>query len=185
MATFFKLLFQLILSPYQGWKDISHGSVPVSRLLSAGFYPLIIFAALTVFLQGIYHPGFTFVCLFEKCIVVFVQYFISLFIARFIFTSLIHRYITSEISEKRNDTFIIFSLSLLSLATLVENCIPIYMPIGEFFAIYVAIIMWRGVRYMAVRKDRVESFMIMSILAVLVPPFIIGFLFNAIIPGVN
>ncbi|MDE6049965.1 MAG: hypothetical protein K2G09_09790 [Paramuribaculum sp.] len=181
MATFFKLLFQLILSPYQGWSDVSHDSVPVNRLLSAGFYPLILLTALAVFLQGVYHPGFTFIILFEKCIVVFVEYFISFFIARFIFTSFIHRYITSEISEKRNDTFIIFPLSLLALATLVENCIPIYMPIREFFAIYVAIIMWRGTRYMAVRSEKVESFMIMSILAVIVPPFVIGFLFNAII----
>lgn len=181
MATIFKLLFQLILSPYQGWGDVSHDGVPVNRLLSAGFYPLITLTALTVFLQGLYHPGFTFLYLLEKCIVIFVQYFISFFIARFVFTSLIHRYVNSELSEKRNDSFIIFSLSLLAIATLTENCIPIYMPIREFFAIYVAIVMWRGVRYMAVRNDRVESFMIMSILAILVPPFIIGFLFNAVI----
>ena len=181
MAIYFKLLFQLILSPYQGWKDVSHEGVPVNKLLSSGFYPLIAVSALTIFLQGLYHPGFTLVNLVERCIVVFVQYFISFFIARFIFTSFIHRYVVSEISEKRNDSFIIFSLSLLALATLTENCIPIYMPIREFFAIYVAIIMWRGTRYMAVRNDKVERFMIMSILSILVPPFIIGFLFNAVI----
>lgn len=185
MATFFKLLFQLILSPAQGWNDVSHDSVDPRRLLSAGFYPLISLTALAFFLQGFYHPGTPFVYLLEECIIVFVQYFLSFFVAQFIFTSFIHRYVKSEPSEKRNNTFIIFSLSLLALATLVENCIPIFMPIREFFAIYVAIIMWRGSRYMSVCHDKTGTFMIMSISAILVPPFIIGFLFNLIVPSVG
>ncbi|MCI9607080.1 MAG: hypothetical protein HFJ94_02745 [Muribaculaceae bacterium] len=182
MATFFKLLFQLILSPSQGWQDVSHDAVPYSRLASSGFYPLIAVAALLFFMQGLYHPGlYSFGVMVQEVIIIFVEYFLSFFLAQFIFSCFIHRYVMTEPSENHNATYIIFGLSLLALASLVENCLPIYLPVRQFFAIYIAIVLWRGVRYMAIYPHKVGHFMLMAIGAIILPPFIINFLFNIII----
>lgn len=182
MGTFFKLLFQLILSPSQGWQDVSHDAVEPRRLASSGFYPLIALAAVVFFLQGIYHPGLlSFGMMFQEAIVIFVQYFLSYYFAQFVFSCFIHRYVMTDPSEKHNCTYILFGLSLLALASLVENCLPIYLPVRQFFSIYIAIVLWRGVRYMAVYPEKVGHFMLMSIGAILLPPFIINFLFNIII----
>lgn len=50
-----------------------------------------------------------------------------------------------------------------------------------FLGIYTAIVLWRGDRYMAVREESVGRFMIFTILTVIVPPFLIIFIFNLIL----
>lgn len=183
MGYFIKMLCQLILSPVQGWNDVSHDAVSPARIAKYGFYPLIAVAALAYFLQGVYHPGIPGSYMVQRAIVMFVSYFVSYYIAQFVFSVTIHRYVMTEPSDKHNCTFILYSLSLLALATLVENCIPIDMPVMEFTAIYVALVMFRGTKYMAVFPDRTGAFMLMSIAAVLIPPFVISFLFNLVIPS--
>lgn len=181
MATFFKLLFQLILSPSQGWQDVSHDSVEPRRLATSGFYPIIALAALAFFLQGFYHPAErSFIMMVQEAIIIFVSYFLSFYLAQFIFSCFIHRYVMTEPSEKHNSTYIIFGLSLLALAALVENSLPIKLPVRQFFAIYIAIVLWRGVKYMAVYPEKVGHFMLMSIGAILLPPFIINSFFKII-----
>ena len=178
MLTFCKLLFQLILSPVQGWADISYASLPVKRLTSHGFYPLLALTSLTGLLFGVYHPSaMSWTTLIEKVIVEFVKFFVSYYVAVYLFSSYIHRFSDAEPSEKRNHTFIIFSLSLLALMDLLQNCLPIQLTVISFLAIYVAVVMLRGVQYMAVSKERTEGFMIFSVLTIILPPYLLGGLF--------
>ncbi len=181
MLTFYKLLFQLILSPAQGWSDISYASMPVRRLVSSGLYPLLAVTGLTMLLKGVYHPGSeTWTVLIEMAIVDFVKFFVCYYIAVFFFSSYIHRFSDAEPSEKRVHTFVIFSISQLALMNLLENCLPIDLTVIGFLAIYVAVVMLRGVKYMAVRPDKVESFMIFAVCTVIVPCYLLGWLFNVL-----
>lgn len=181
MLTFIKLLFQLILSPAQGWSDISYAGLPVRRLASCGFYPIIGLAAVTSLLSGVYHPGAHWALLMQEGVVVFVKFFVSYFIAAAAFRSYGHRFSDVASEEKRSQTYILFSLSLLALMDLLQNCIPIDLPVIGFLAIYVAVVMLRGAAYMGVAEDSVGKFMIFSVATVIVPPYLLGFIFNLII----
>lgn len=181
MWKFLTLLFQLFLSPVNGWNDVSYADVNPKDLATKGFYPLLLITSLTVFLQGLYHVGFSFVSLLQLCIIMFVKFFLSFFISNFIFSMYGFRYSERGDSEKHNQTFILFSLSLLALSSLIQNLIPMDLDVVYFLSIYVAIIMWRGVKYMAIYPDKRGSFMIFSILTIIVPPYLIGFLFEKIV----
>lgn len=180
---FLKMLCQLILSPANGWHDVSHEGAEPSALFSAGYLPLAGAAAFAVFLQGLYHPGLGFVFLLQKAIEIFVQFFISYYIAQFFFCSFAGKYTDVAPGAKKMHTYIIFSLSLLALAVLVENCTPVKLYVPQFFSIYIAIIMWRGCRYMAVRPDLTRWFMLMALGSILLPPYILGFIFDIIVPS--
>lgn len=183
MFKFLKSLFQLILSPVRGWEDISYAGEDYRRLAAEGLYPLLGVASLTVFMAAIYRHGVELSYMIQQAIVTFVKYFVGYFIAVFILGSYIHRDSDAEISEKRNHTFVIYSIGLLAIISIIKNCLPMNLATLNFLPIYVAIVMWRGTRYMAIRPDRVGYFMILAIGAVIVPPFVIGFLFNLVIPG--
>lgn len=181
MTKYLTLLFQLILSPVNGWKDISYSAENPRRLMVKGFYPILFITALSVFLQGIYHSGFNFIELLQGSIIMFLKFFLTFFIANFFFSIYGQRFINRDNSEKHNQTFILFSLSLLALSSLIQNCIPMELDVVYFLSIYVAIIMWRGVKYMTVRPEKTGSFMLFSIVTVIIPPYLIGFLFEKII----
>lgn len=182
-AKFYKLLCQLILAPVNGWHDVSYESPEPARLLSAGYYPLAALAAIAFFLQGLYHPGLALTFLLQKSILIFVQLFISYFIAIFIFTAFVGKYTDVPPTEKKSATYIIMNMSLLALATLVENCAPVNLHVQQFFAIYVAVIMWRGCKFMAVAQQCTGVFMIMAISAIILPSFLLQILFNIIVPS--
>ncbi len=93
----------------------------------------------------------------------------------------IYRFTDSIPSEKRNHTYVLMGQSLLALSLLVQNCLPFDIDLVLFLGIYTAIVLWRGDRYMAVREESVGRFMIFTILTVIVPPFLIIFIFNLIL----
>lgn len=76
-----------------------------------------------------------------------------------------------------------YSLGLLSLISLLVNCLPITTVVLFFLPIYVAIIMWKGTTYMEVAHGSEGQFMLVAIPGVIVPPYLIYFLFSLIIPS--
>lgn len=183
MLRFLKSLFQLILSPERGWEDISAEGTEPRVLLETGLYPLLGVTAASFFLNAVYHSGMQPVYLVQQAIILFIQYFLTFFVAQFVFTSYIHRYISSEVSRKRNDTYIAYGIALLALVSLLHNCIPVNLAIINFLPIYVAVVLWRGVRYMAVLPEKVGKFILLAIGSIIIPPYVIGFLFDIILPG--
>ncbi len=181
MLRFIKLLFQLIMSPARGWEDISAEGIDPSRLARTVFFPLTVMMGLAVFLQGVYHLEHTFVKLLDLAVIEFVAFFVSYFIATHFMSTYIYRFTDSIPSEKRNHTYVLMGQSLLALSLLVQNCLPFDIDLVLFLGIYTAIVLWRGDRYMAVREESVGRFMIFTILTVIVPPFLIIFIFNLIL----
>ncbi len=182
MLTYLKLLFQLILSPEHGWKDAAEADEPVRSLLARGFYPLLLVTAASGLLEGLYHPAATeWHALFQRMAVEFVKFFVSYYIAGYLFTSYIHRFTDAEPSEQRNHSYILFGLSLLALMNLLQNCIPIDLPIIGFLAIYVAIVLLRGTAYMHIDEPRTGKFMVFSVCSIIVLPYLLGWLLSRMI----
>lgn len=183
MLKFLKYLLQLLISPANGWDDISHAGTEPSRLTAEGFYPLLGASAITAFIPMIYDHEISLASALQNAIVIFVQYFISLFLANYIFATILPRYIDGEPNEKRTSTFIIYNLSLLALITIIENILPFDLAIVQFLPIVVAVVMWRGCRYMAVLSDRTGRFMIAAIVTIIAMPLLLGYLLHLLAPA--
>ena len=61
MKRYIQNLFQLILSPGNGWEDIAKGNDNPDSLAARGFYPLIAVVGLSVFFEMLYKSDCTFV----------------------------------------------------------------------------------------------------------------------------
>ena len=180
MLHFIKHLLQLIISPTNGWEDISHKGSDAKRLASEGLYPLLGIAAISTFIRFFYDNDLTLISLIQHSIVVFVQFFVTYFIALFTFSLHLGKLIEGEINEKRSMTYITYSIAVLAFIKIIENCIPINFSLMEFLPIYAAIIMWRGDRYMAVKKEKQGFFITLFIFSIIVPPYLINYLFNLV-----
>ena len=180
MQRYLRHLFQLILSPGNGWEDIARANDTPRAIASSGFYPLIAIASVSVFVQGIYHTHLPFLLLFMRMIVTFLCYFISYFFGTFILSVLLERTLTGRYDQRRADTFVLYTLGLLSLISLILNCLPVTSMMLFFLPLYVALIQWKGAAYMDIRPEKTGLFMILAILGILTPPFVFYFIFSLI-----
>lgn len=183
MLRFLKYLFQLIISPTNGWEDISCAGTEPRQLASDGFYPLLGIASATAFLRLLYNPALTLGGVLQDAIVIFAQYFVSFFLANYLMSVLLPPCIEGEINEKRVSTFLIYNLSLLALITVIENVTPIELSLVQFLPIIVVVVIWKGCRYMAVSERQTGRFMLISILSVIGLPLLLGYFFHLLAPA--
>ncbi len=181
MQRYLRHLFQLILSPGNGWEDIARANDTPRAIASSGFYPLIAIASVSVFVQGIYHTHLPFLLLFMRMIVTFLCYFISYFFGTFILSVLLERTLTGRYDQRRADTFVLYTLGLLSLISLILNCLPVTSMMLFFLPLYVALIQWKATAYLQVSAPRTGIFMLIAILGVLLPPYFFYLLFSIIL----
>lgn len=183
MWSFLKHIFQLTLSPVHGWEDISAKHAEVSRLQASGFYPLTALTSISVFISIIYHDNLTLSSMLSDAIITFVMYFLGYFLSSFLLSVYLPKISDGNYSERRANTYIIYSLALLEIISIIQNCVPITLAITLFLPIYVGIIMWKGATYMRIPADEVGSFMLLSIFGVLLPPYVLLFLFKLVLPS--
>ncbi|MDE6416009.1 MAG: hypothetical protein K2K68_03155 [Duncaniella sp.] len=181
MKIFFKNLFQLILHPAHGWEDIARENVSARVPATRGLFPLIVLAALSVFMAPVYHSDVSVVKLVIESIATFSMFFPSYFIGTFVLVMFLGPSLNEPLDENRCRTFALYTIGLLTLITLILNCFPFLETFGMFMPIYVAIIQWKGALYLNVKAERTGHFMLLAVLGVLVPPYLIYFLFSMII----
>ncbi len=177
MALFLKMLFHLILSPVRGWEDVALDEPEPRRLMTTCLYPLFGIAAVSSFIVGLYDPMLTFVNLLQRAIITFVQFFISYYIAQFVFALFIRRYVAEgDISDDRVSVFISLGLGLLALLAIIVNCLPVELSLVQFLPLYVAVILWKGAPYLGVTDEKMNQFVILAVASIIVPVYLLGLL---------
>ncbi len=182
MIRFLKNILYLVLSPGKGWEDISHEGQDPKEIASNGMYPLFGIASLSAFFSCFYNESNSLVEILQHAIIIFVQYFIAYFIATFLYSIYAGKFIDGEINDKKCQTMIAYSLSLQSIITVIGNSLPMELSLVQFLPVYVALIMWKGSKYMAIKKESVGQYMFFAIVSVILPPVLLGYMFNLIIP---
>lgn len=185
MLKFLTCLIQLIISPAKGWEDIAAVGVDPRKLCSDGFYPLLGVTACSEFIRRLYDSDLGFVSLIQDAIITFVGYFVAYFLASFLFSIFLGRVIDGEPNEKKYHTFAIYNLSILALITIIANCLPMELSIVQFLPVFTIVVMWMGKRYLAVREEKSFTFIFLSAVAILVMPYLLGYLFNMVVPNAN
>lgn len=181
MDYFLKYLFQLILSPKNGWEDIEKADLEPSRLLRRGYYPLIALAAASVFVQALFYPGLETMDLFVRMVEWFVVYFVGFFFGVFALSLFLEPMTTGGYDDTRVHTFVLYTLGLEAVINIVFLCLPVSPLVLFFLPCYVALVQWKGVGYMRVLPEKVGNFMILSIFGVLLPPYLFYYIFSSII----
>lgn len=184
MFLFFRYLLgmvQLILSPRRGWEDIAIDNYQSSKLLTAGYMPLIIITSLTCLPEYFYSSDVTVVGVIEDMIACFVKFLVSYYIASLFFSLYIPSCTGGELSMNKNNTFILYTLGLLALLDMLMNLLPMVPDMLYLLPVYVFFVMWRGLNYMEVKFDGVLPFMMLNFFAVIVPLFLLTYIFNLVI----
>lgn len=175
MRHYLKLLVQLFLAPRQGWEDVADESPDPDLLARYGLYPLAALAAASSFLGLIYHPSVSPMAVLLHAIAEFGAYFAGYFITVIALSSALPRVSVSGCmaSAAVIRRFAVCMMGLMACVGLLRNCLPSDFAIVNFLYVYLAIIMWRGERFMGVAPGKTMVYVILTIVSVIIPPLLI------------
>ena len=180
MLKFLQHICQLIMSPGNGWEDISYAGDDPKQLAKVGLYPLFGVAAITVFAQYFY-KDLSLITVLQYAIVTFVQFFVSYFFAMVVFASIMGQCVEGEVNEKKYTTVITYSLAIVSIIAIVKNLLPLDLSIIDFIYVYVGIVLWKSARYLVVKDDKLVQFLVVAIISILGVPYAFGAILKFII----
>lgn len=181
MLTFIKYLIQLIIAPVNGWEDISGDGEKSRHIALRGLSAVLVVVALSSFTALFYKHDVGVVQVVQSAIIIYVLYWVTFFFADFMFTTFLPRITDAPAEEGRVKTYIAYNVAVLSLVTLVTNLLPFTFALIQLLPIYVGIIMWRGTDYLGVPAPVAGKFMILAVATVLIPPVLIGMLFEIVL----
>lgn len=183
MLRFLKNILQLIVNPSRGWEDISHDAADTATLCRDGLYPLLAVAALSC-VGGFWKldSTSTLVSVIQNGIITFTAYFATMFFAEFIMALTMDKVCDKEPSSRKNSTVVIYSLAILAIITILVNLLPLDLAVLNFLPVYVGFILYKSCRYVSVAADKIGHYMFLTIFTIIVPPYLLTFLFNLIKP---
>lgn len=175
MKRYLKLLLQLFLAPKQGWEDLSAEQTDPDDLMRRGLYPLAAVAALMSFLGLVYHADISPMSMLLKAVVEFGAWIVGYFIAVFALSSGLPQLSDDGVGPSLRciKLFSVCMIGLMAVIGLLRNLLPSDYSIIWFLYFYLAIIIWRGERFMKVAPDKRAVFVILAVVSVIVPPLLI------------
>lgn len=180
MLRFLKNLMQLILSPGNAWDDIARAGESVEMLRSRGLYPLTGVAALSVFLQGLYHVDMGISEMLVGAVVTFMMFFVGYFCGVFILTTAMPGMQApgTHTGERRINTLAIYCTGLLELIVIIANCVPITMALTIFLPLFLVVVIYKGAKYMRVDPHHTARFVALAAVGLIVIPYLLQYLFD-------
>lgn len=179
MWMFVKNIIQLIISPDNGWDDVSRSATPARAL--RGMICMIAIAAVSVFVRMFYSAHAPGVVMCQQVVSVAVSFIATYFAADFILKAWLPRINEGVIDERMSRLFIYYTMSLLSLQVLFTNLLPLTFAILELWPIYVVVIMWRAMKVLDLPDEATGKYLFMVIVAFILPSQLLMRAFNSIV----
>lgn len=183
MIHFLKNILQLIVNPTRGWEDVSHDARDGASLCREGFYPLLALTALSCvggFWKIDSNP--TLIAVIQDAIITFTAFFATMFFAEFMMSLSMSRITGKEPSAVKNANVVIYSLAIMAIITIIINIMPLDLAVLKFLPVYVGFILYKSMRYESVAEDKAGHYMFLTIFTIIVPPYLLMFLFDIIKP---
>jgi hypothetical protein len=178
-----KMMLKLLVSPRDGWRDIKHAGLPIQRIASELYYPILAVMAACAPFRMIYEAEVSLQSVIIDAVVSFVTFFAGFFaviaLSRWIFKG--------DVKEKFNSVFghtvIMYSMSTLAMAYILNELLPSLEPLLVFFPLYTIYMLTVAVKQLRIDENsKVRVTVIISALLLGVPIVINRFL-SEILPS--
>lgn len=178
-----KYITLLLVSPSEGWKDISKYAIPNNLLLSKLYYPSLALLALSSFIPFCFgYESAELQSVIISAMIDFVKYFISFFAISYLLSGVFAVIFKSKNELNKLNNFIIFNLTILVIFNILRNLMPGF-PFFDIFPFYIIYVAYRGLDYLSVPEERVKGFVAMASVLFLVIPCGIRFVLELLIPN--
>ncbi len=164
---------QLILSPANGWEEVSYDNTEPDVLAADGMYPLMGLAACTAFIQGLYDGPYDVGVVLQRALVDFISLLVTYLMGGALLEHFINNFSTTDVSVKKCRTVAVYMTALLCLVQIVENLVPVEFTVIKFLPALAAIVLWRAKSYLTIDAEKEGLYILFSIGVIIVPWFVL------------
>lgn len=178
-----KNIFLIIVSPGEGWKDVSRYKIPQHILLRNLYFPLLIVLFCTSYLPVVFNLNTNnIVSCTQHAILSVVKYVFGLYISSFLLSSIFSFLRRSKDVFNKFNNFLIYNLSVLVSLEIWSN---LFLDLSFFiiFRLYLFYVIYKGVKYLNISMDLQAKFVVYSGLILLLIPTITEILVGLCIPN--
>lgn len=182
MLRYLQHMVQLLLSPTRGWEDVASHPIEGGEAFRRGLLPLMVISALSVVFRAVYQFHSSVATLIPAAVISFLQYFLTYLIAQVALSAYLPRISAGgKTDEQRLQLFLCFTVGMMAVIGIIGNLLPMTLTLIEFLPIYVAVVMFRAHGYLGIRSDVVGTYVGSTVLSVIVPVYLFGFILNKFI----
>ncbi len=182
-ASGFKFFLKVLANPSDGWKALKRSKIMPDAYSSACFYPMLALVALSHFACYIYNPDAQLSPTLMGALGGFLKFFVGFFVIILLLRRLPHG--MKELFNKNfGRNFLMTCLASLALFEAIIELFPIGEPILVFLPLYTIFIIFKGVRFLRVERDRETMTAIELSIATVAVPQLIELIFDKLMPGV-
>lgn len=145
----FALLFKILATPVEGWKELKRRKYSLEEVASGCFYPFIAFASLSEFADKLYTTIGISECLMQAVytfISFFFGYFTIMLLGGIVLPSLSKECLKKNIGKE----FVMMNLSSLALFYIANKLLPMIDAALFFLPIWTVYLIYKGVRILRV-----------------------------------
>lgn len=178
------IIIRLIFSPANAWKEIKEtgydGNIQKDYVL-----PLILTGTLAAVLGYSFNRSFDIQAVIKIISIIFLSNYIGFFAAAYLIRLFIHKMYDQEIDWKRILHFTGYSFTVMLVINIIVGLIPVDAFFLKVFNIYTVVVVLHGSAVLGITKEEQSRFAIAATIIILICPFIVKFLMNLMMPGMN
>lgn len=181
-ATCLGLLLRIMFDPIQGWKKLRRSGISVEKLQTNCFYPLLAIMALSEFADFFYSVNVNLTQVVTQAVVAFVAFFFGNFCIPVVMSWVLDKETMEKFDTKYGKEYVLIALSTLTIFAIFTNLLPMLWPILIFLPIWTIYLLFKGVRFFLIPKEKEMKFLVLISLAVIGVPLLIDYILNTIMP---
>lgn len=177
------LLFKVILSPVEGWKELKRSRISPDKFAQGCYYPLLAIMATSVFAMLFYISNTPIQTLLVEAIISFISFFLGYFTVGVALRMLTPQYYAKAFATDFGNCFVMASMSTLAIVQTLINLLPFIQPVLVFLPLYTIYLIVKGIRFLRIeRKHEGAAIAAVSILSIGVP-LLLQWIFSMMLPG--
>ena len=152
-------------------------------LMHRGLLPLLALTSLSEFAALFWEQGLKFGTVLIRAVVDFGTYFSAYFLAALILEQLMPNIVSGEPNRKKIETCSVYIIAMLCIIRIIENCVPAELTLIKLLPVFVALIVYKADRYLAVKPGDDIRFMLIGVIALILMPLLLHYVLFLLIPA--
>lgn len=182
VASFYKDILKLVLSPSRGWDDISEHPITARLVIEKGFYPLLSIVGITAMLNGLYGDApYSYGRQLQIAITQIVALFGSQMLATAIFEAVLPKVAGCPKDVNRFTLVCVYCMSLMALITIITNLCPIQLALFWFLPLLVAVVAWQAREFLGVNRFLQGQYVFFAVIVLVIMPIALAYILGLLI----
>ena len=148
------VMFKTMFTPVEGWKALKRAKFQPDKVMGSLLSPCVALASVSEFMAFVYEANVTLTEVLVRAVVTFMAFFFSYYSVLAAVGILMGETVRKTLNSPFGKNFIMTSMTTLPVFYMLYRLLPILGPVLVFLPLWTIYIVFRGVRFLRLPKEK-------------------------------